>query len=374
MGEPRALQVPAAPWDVVHMDWITGLPRSPEGYDAILVFVCALTNMVHLQACHKTDGAKDTAHYFVKNVVRLHGMPQTIISDRDIRLRAHFWRALQQRLGTDLRFTTANTPNSNGKVERMNAVLGDVLRSICQFSGVDWAQNLDLAEFAINGSESSATGFTPFFANYAHEPRVPANLGKPSLDVPAADEMADAMFATIMHTRDTLERAKRKYEAVTAPQRRPADRFVAGDKVLLSTKNLNLKIEARKLMCKFVGPFEVLQPPVKATNPNVVWLKMPRTFKIHMPVNLKDVKRYTSRPNEFGGPTETMPEPIVLDGAECFEVEEVLAERDHQRRRPVLVKWTGVDIINSTWEPIGNIPSEFVDWFRGRQVDVDGDS
>ena len=77
---------------VVHMDWITGLPRSPEGYDAILVFVCALTNMVHLQACHKTDGAKDTAHYFVKNVVRLHGMPQTIISDRDIRLRAHFWR------------------------------------------------------------------------------------------------------------------------------------------------------------------------------------------------------------------------------------------------------------------------------------------
>ena len=143
--------------------------------------------------------------------------------------------------------------------------------------------------------------------------------------------MADAMFVTIMHTRDTLERAKRKYEAVTAPQRRPADRFVAGDKVLLSTKNLNLKIEARKLMCKFVGPFEVLQPPVKATNPNVVWLKMPPTFKIHMPVNLKDVKRYTSRPNEFGGPTETMPEPIVLDGAECFEVEEVLAERDHQR-------------------------------------------
>ena len=96
-----------------------------------------------------------------------------------------------------------------------------------------------------------------------------------------------------------------------------------------------------------------------------------------MPVNLKDVKRYTSRPNEFGGPTETMPEPIVLDsydGAECFEVEEVLSERDHQRRRQVLVKWTGVDIINSTWEPIGNIPSEFVDRFRGRQVDVDGDS
>ena len=62
-----------------------------------------------------------------------------------------------------------------------------------------------------------------------------------------------------------------------------------------------------------------------------------------------------------------MPEPIVLDGAECFEVDEVLAERDYQRHHQVLVKWTGVDIINSTWEPraISNIPSEFVDRFRG---------
>ena len=98
---------------------------------------------------------------------------------------------------------------------------------------------------------------------------------------------------------------------------------------------------------------------------------MPRSFKIHMPVNLKDVKRYHTRPDKLGGSAEVMPEPIVLDGAECFEVEEVLAERDHRRRRQVLVKWTGVDIINSTWEPIDNIPQQFIEKFRGLQVDVD---
>jgi len=75
MGEPRALPVPEEPWDMVHMDWITGFPESIEGFDAILVFVCALTGIVHLQACKKTDTAKDTANHFVKNVVRLHGMP-----------------------------------------------------------------------------------------------------------------------------------------------------------------------------------------------------------------------------------------------------------------------------------------------------------
>ena len=199
-GDPRALQVPEAPWDVVHLDWISGFQKSAEGYDSILVFVDALTGMVHLQACTKADTSKDTAHHFVKNVVRLHGMPRAVVSDRDIRLRAHFWRALQQRLGTELRFTTAFTPNSNGKVERVNAVLGDVLRSLCNFAGKNWAEQLRLAEFAINGSESRITGLTPFFAIYAREPRVQANLGHPRLDVLSAEEFADTMFATVTHT------------------------------------------------------------------------------------------------------------------------------------------------------------------------------
>jgi len=63
MGEPLALPIPEAPWDMVHMDWITGFLESPEGFDAILVFICALTGMVHLQACKKTDTAKDTAKH-----------------------------------------------------------------------------------------------------------------------------------------------------------------------------------------------------------------------------------------------------------------------------------------------------------------------
>ena len=369
MGDARAHQVPEAPWDVVHLDWISGFKPSPEGYDSVLVFVDALTGMVHLQACKKTDTSKDTAKHFVRNVVRLHGMPKGVVSDRDIRLRAHFWRALQQRLGTELRFTTAYTPNSNGKVERVNAVLGDVLRSLCDFAGKNWADQLDLAEFAINGSESSATGLTPFFANFAREPRVPANLGHPRLDVPAAEEFADAMFATVTHTRDALERAKRQYEKATAIKRRPAEKFQSGDKVLLATKNLNLKINTRKLLSKFVGPFEVLPPPQGATNPNVVYLKAPRQFKIHMPVNVKDVKRYKVRDDDLGGPTEVMPEPIVIDGEDCYEVEAVLAERTHKksRQRQVLIKWAGLDLLSATWEPIGNIPQCVIDEFRGMQ-------
>ena len=367
MGDPKALDIPHQPWQCVHLDWITGFEKSPEGYDAILVFIDSLTGMVHLQPCKKTDTAKDTARHFVHNIVRLHGMPVSVVSDRDVRLRAHFWRALQQRLGTELRFTTAHTPNSNGKVERMNMVLGDVLRSLCSFSGKNWADNLDLAEFAINGSENSATGLSPFFANYAREVNTPADVGKPSWHVPAADEFADAMFATVTHTRDALEKAKRKYEKQLSKKRRPTEKFRPGDKVLLSTRNLDLKLEARKLTSKFVGPFKVMKPPKSNTNPNVVWLETPQTFKIHMPVNVKDIKRYKDRPESLGGPHDFVPDPLLIDGHDAYEVEEILAERVHKRKRQVLVKWTGFNLIEATWEPLGNMPTAVIQAWRDMQ-------
>ena len=324
--------------------------------------------MVHLQPCRKTDTARETAQHFIHNVVRLHGMPATVVSDRDVRLRAHFWRALQDRLGTELRFTTAHAPNSNGKVERVNAVLGDLLRALCSHSGRDWAQHLDLAEFAINGSTTSATGLTPFFANYARELRTPADLGQPRFDVPAADEFADAMFATITHTRDMLERAKRKYNKQLAKRRRTTDVFQAGERVLLSTKNLNLKYAKRKLTSKFVGPFKVLQAPEKATNPNVVWLQTPQALRIHMPINVKNIRRYKERPPELGGPANFVPEPLIVEGHEAYEVEEILAERTSRAKKPqVLVKWVGFDVLDATWEPLANMPPLVVKGWRTLQ-------
>jgi len=127
-----------------------------------------------------------------------------------------------------------------------NCVLPPRTRSSqTSFSGRDWIENLDLAEFAINGSTSSSTGFSPCYANYAKELSTPENLGKPRLDVPAADEFANAMFATITHSRDALENAKRKYEHQMGLKRRPTAEFRPGDRVLLSTQNLKLKVDAR---------------------------------------------------------------------------------------------------------------------------------
>jgi hypothetical protein len=138
--------------------------------------------------------------------------------------------------------------------------------------------------------------------------------------------------------------------------------------VLLSTKNLNLKVVARKLTSKLVGPFKILAPLAHATNPNAVWLQVPRAFEIHMPINLKDVKRYYSSPARLGGLVNETVEPIIVHGEERFEVEEVLAERMHHRKRQVLVKWAGFGLLSATWEPIQNISLVFVERFRGNDA------
>ena len=363
-GQPQGIISPGRPWQQIQMDWIGGLPKSKNGCDTILVFICSLTSMVHLVPCRKSDTALDTANHFVKNVVRLHGVPDRIVSDRDVKLTSHFWKSLQQRLGCKVAMTTRHHPQANGKTERMNAVLADVLRSMCNWSGTDWCNHLDLAEFAINGSEVNTIGMTPFRANYAFEPTAPGNVGKPDLNVPAADEFAEAIFAAATHAKDALDRAKRKWESET-PASRKLRTFAPGDKVLLSTSHLGIKTMAKKLTSKFVGPFEVMPAPNGRTgNPNVVYLKVPRALKIHMPINIENVKFYQCRTAEYGGPPEPPPLPIHVDGHDRWEVDEVVAERQRGQIREVLVKWTGFDILSSTWEPIENIPDKFIDAFR----------
>ncbi len=281
--------VPAYPFETVHMDWITGLPTTTEGYDSILVFVCALSDMVHLQTTRTSDTSQVTARHLVNNVVSLYGLPKVITSDRDVRLTSKFWKVFNEILVISKTVCTASyTPNSNDKVEQANQVLGNTLRSLCDTVGSDWGENLALAEFAMNTAKHSSIDMSPFNLVHLREPLWTGTLERPVLDVPATAEMADRCFAIFTRARDCLEASKLRTEHTLVSQRRTVSQFVEGDLVLLSTRNLRLKYPHSKLLSKFVGPFEVLkQPEDSHKNPNSVWLKTPNTLHIHMPINVK---------------------------------------------------------------------------------------
>lgn len=176
------LPVPAECWKSVSMDFVFGLPVDKQGRNGVLVFVDRFSKMVHLAAVPETITAEASARVFMREVFRLHGMPDEIVSDRDPRFTAAFWQAVFRQLGTRLRMSTSDHPQTDGQTERTNRVLEEILRAYAH-SFESWSMHLVMAEFAINNAVHASTGLTPFYVNGLRHPRLPTLLGlRPSSD------------------------------------------------------------------------------------------------------------------------------------------------------------------------------------------------
>ena len=147
-----------------------------NGYIAIAVFVDRLTKMIHLAPCTKEITAPEYAKLFADHVFKLHGLPEVIISDRDPRFTSKFWKSLFNLLGTNLRFSTAFHPQTDGQSERMIQTLENFLRPYVQRRPHEWSQLLAVAEFAANNAVHVATGHSAFFLNSGDHLVVPTTL------------------------------------------------------------------------------------------------------------------------------------------------------------------------------------------------------
>ena len=140
----------SAPWEDINMDFILGLPRMTKGFDSIFVVVDRFSKMSHFIPCHKVDDANNTSRLFFRDVVRLHGLPRSIVFDRDPKFISHFWRTLWARLETKLKFSTSCHPQTNGKTEVVNRSLGTMLRAVMKGNHRSWDEYLPHIEFAYN--------------------------------------------------------------------------------------------------------------------------------------------------------------------------------------------------------------------------------
>ncbi|CAA7036596.1 unnamed protein product [Microthlaspi erraticum] len=127
----------------------------------------------HFLAIKKTDGAAVLARKFVREIVRLHGVPASIVSDRDPRFTSEFWRAFQAEMGTKVHLSTAYHPQTDGQSERTIQTLEDLLRMCVLDWGGHWADHLSLVEFAYNNSFQASIGMAPFEALYGRPCRTP---------------------------------------------------------------------------------------------------------------------------------------------------------------------------------------------------------
>jgi hypothetical protein len=258
LRELHPLDIPGRRWESVSMDLITDLPRTDQGYDTIVVFVDRLSKMVHLAPTTKTVGGIGLARLYHHHVVRLHGFPTSIVSDRDVRYRG-FWEALHELNGVKPRKSTGMHPQTDGQTENANGVLEDTLRHYVGPFQMDWDKHLASAEFAMNNAWNSSVRNTPFMLNYGQHPHTPATLEVHSRN-PAVNAFVGKWSQQIARAKQCLVAAQDRQKASADKKRQPAPVWKPGTLVLLSIKHFRLQTGLRsKLAPRYVGPFKVLE-------------------------------------------------------------------------------------------------------------------
>ncbi|GJS77033.1 putative reverse transcriptase domain-containing protein [Tanacetum coccineum] len=166
-------KIPEWKWDNITMDFVTKLPKTSQGYDTIWVIVDRLTKSAIFTPIRETDPLDKLARLYLKEVVTRHGIPVSIICDRDPRFASNFWRSLQNALGTNLDMSTAYHPQTDGQSERTIQTLEDMLRACAIDFGKGWVNHLPLVEFSYNNSYHASIKAAPFEALYGRKCRSP---------------------------------------------------------------------------------------------------------------------------------------------------------------------------------------------------------
>ena len=168
------LPIPTKPWSSIGMDFMGPFPQA-DNFDYIWVVLCRLTSLVHLILLMTTMTAAQLAPLFMTNVVRLHGLPETIVSDCDPKFMSLFWTELHQLLGIKLAKSTAFHPQTNGASERMIRKVSQVMRTLVRPDQLDWPKHLPAVEFALN---CASIGYAPFELTYEYIPQTIQSVGE----------------------------------------------------------------------------------------------------------------------------------------------------------------------------------------------------
>jgi hypothetical protein len=389
VGSAKSMPTPAQPWERFSVDWMTDLPLTKHGFDSIMVVVDYLTKYAHFIPCRKDATSIDVAKTLRREVIRLHGIPGGVVSDRDPKLLSNFMQDLFLQLGVKHARSTAFHPQTDGQTERLNRVVQEMLRNYVSPMHDDWDEHLDLVEFAYNNAYHESIKTTPFRLTYGYDPKNPmsnlllrtdvdgktvqlssfntgthlysfrstpehsvnvpqcqgalkyyqtpdgtaylrAILAEDVPECPAARKFTSYMQQQLQHARRCLDAAKQRQRA-HAQKRMTEQAYKVDDYVWLSTTNMRSRLHGTpKFLPRFVGPFKV----IKVINDTTYMLDIGDTrTKVHNVFHSSLLKRCKGTP-------PSKPLPIVLsEDAESngtyqrYEVELILKHRVNHRSR-----------------------------------------
>jgi len=331
-GKLRPNKVPERPWQHILVDFITKLPVS-KGHDSILVVCDRFLKMSHFVATTEKTTVEGLAKLFRDNVWKLHRLLESVILDRGPQFVAELMRELNKMLGIETKLSMAYYPETDGQTERTNQELEQYLRMYVNHRQNNWAEWLATVEFAFNNKVHTATKSSLFQVNYGRELRMGFDIRKKRKNE-KAEEFAREMKKRHEKARAALVKSQEEMKRQADRNRKEAEEYRVGDKVLISTKDFSMELMKRamkKLTEKFIGPYVVR----KIVSENAVELELPAALRVHPVVN---VRRLVKHQEQVEGQKKIPPPPIEVDSEKEYEVEEILDRQERQGKMRYLVK------------------------------------
>jgi hypothetical protein len=242
------------------MDFIVGLPHTSRGYNSIWVIVDRLIKSAHFKPVATTYRVGQYVELYISHIVRYHGIPKTIISDRGSIFVARFWEQLHECLGTHLIRSSAYHPQTDGQTERVNQIIEDMLRVCVLMDGLKWDKHLPLAEFSYNNSYQESIKMSPFEALYGQPYRTPLTWSESGERVIFHPDIVTEVEEKVKQIQANILVVQSRQKSYTDKRHSPLE-FKVGDHVYLraspmkGVRRFGIK---GKLAPRYIGPYPIL--------------------------------------------------------------------------------------------------------------------